>query len=103
MSTSAYDAIADWYDEWLGGSAAAVEHDPYFPAAKAMLGDVVGQRICDLACGQGRVARHLAAHGARVVGVDISARLLEIARRRETLSPHGISYLRADARQLDCI
>ncbi len=99
MTTSAYDEIAEWYDQWLG--AHAMRDDPYFPAAEALMGDVAGLRICDLACGQGRVARHLADHGARVVGVDLSARLLAIARRLEAAEPRGIEYLRADARTLD--
>ncbi len=99
MTTSAYDDIAEWYDQWLGTHA--MRDDPYFPAAEALMGEVSGQRICDLACGQGRVARHLADQGAQVVGVDLSARLLEIARRHEATEPRGIEYLQADARSLD--
>src|SRR5438067_4189495 len=67
------------------------------------MGDVAGQRICDLACGQGRVARHLAELGACVVGVDLSANLLAIARRHEATKPRGIEYLQADAQYLDGI
>ncbi|MGH2487301.1 MAG: class I SAM-dependent methyltransferase, partial [Ktedonobacterales bacterium] len=52
-------------------------------------------------CGQGRVARHLADRGARVVGVDLSANLLEIARRHEAAQPRGVAYLHADAGALD--
>jgi 2-polyprenyl-3-methyl-5-hydroxy-6-metoxy-1,4-benzoquinol methylase len=103
VSTSAYDAIAEWYDQWLGVSAASVGPDPYFIDVEPLLGDIAGQHICDLACGQGRVARHLADRGAAVVGIDISARLLEIARQHDARRPRGVRYLRADARQLDCI
>lgn len=99
VMTSAYDDIAEWYDQWLGTHA--MRDDPYFPAAEALMGDVAGLRICDLACGQGRVARHLADQGAYVVGVDLSARLLAIARRHEAAEPRGIEYLQADARSLD--
>jgi ubiquinone/menaquinone biosynthesis C-methylase UbiE len=93
-----YDDIAEWYDEWIGTHA--MREDPYFPAVEALMGDVGGQRICDLACGQGRVARHLASLGASVVGVDISAKLLEIARRHEESDPRGITYVHADVRSL---
>ena len=65
------------------------------------MGDVTGQRICDLACRQGRVSRYLADQGARVVGIDLSAKLLEIARRHEVELPRGIKYLLGDAQNLD--
>jgi 2-polyprenyl-3-methyl-5-hydroxy-6-metoxy-1,4-benzoquinol methylase len=78
-----------------------MDDDPFWPAAEELLGAVAGRRICDLACGQGRVARHLAGAGARVTGIDLSARLLEIARRHEAAEPRGITYVQADARQLE--
>jgi ubiquinone/menaquinone biosynthesis C-methylase UbiE len=99
MTTKTYDDIAEWYDQWVGTHS--MREDPFFPAVEALLGDVAGQRICDLACGQGRVARYLADLGASVVGIDLSAQLLEIARRQEESTPRGIEYLHADARSLD--
>jgi ubiquinone/menaquinone biosynthesis C-methylase UbiE len=96
---SAYDEIADWYDTWVGTHS--MSEDPFYPAVESLMGDIAGQRVCDLACGQGRVARHLADRGARVVGVDLSVNLLEIARRHEAAQPRGIEYLHVDARTLD--
>jgi ubiquinone/menaquinone biosynthesis C-methylase UbiE len=96
---SAYDEIAEWYDGWLGGRS--MHDDPYFAPARLLMGDLQGLRICDLACGQGRVARYLAEQGARVVAVDISAKLLEIARRHEAAEPRGIEYRLADAQTLN--
>lgn len=94
-----YDDIAQWYDTWVGTHS--MREDPFFPAVEALMGEVAGQRICDLACGQGRVARHLADLGAHVVGIDLSAQLLAIARRHEESAPRGIEYVHADARSLD--
>lgn len=96
---SAYDEIAEWYDTWVGGQA--MSEDSYFPTVESLMGDVTGLRVCDVACGQGRVARHLADREARVVGVDLSEKLLEIARRHEETTPRGITYLHADASTLD--
>ena len=96
---SSYDEIAEWYDNWVGTHS--MSDDPYFRAVEALIGDVVGQRICDLACGQGRVARYLATQGATVVGVDLSAKLLAIARRHEETAPQGIEYIHADVQRLD--
>ena len=99
MAVSSYDDIAEWYDEWVG--TGPMRDDPVFAAVEALMGEVAGQRVCDLACGQGRVARHLADLGARVTGIDLSTKLLEIARRHEAAEPRGIDYLQADARRLD--
>src|SRR5437867_2087757 len=95
---SSYDEIAEWYDAWLGGGS--MQDDPLFAEVESLMGEVAGQRICDLACGQGRVARRLAELGARVLATDLSAKLLDIARRREEAAPLGIAYLQADAQRL---
>src|SRR5947209_7054383 len=96
---SPYDEIAEWYDSWVGTHS--MREDPYFPAVEALMGEVTGRRICDLACGQGRVARYLADQGASVVGIDLSVGLLAIARRHEEAEPRGIEYCHADARSLE--
>jgi len=55
----------------------AAEHDDLL----ALLPDVDGQRVLDLGCGAGQLAHHLATAGAaEVVGVDVSERMLELAR-----------------------
>lgn len=40
-----------------------------------------GSRVLDVACGPGQVAAQAAARGASVVGVDVSAGMVELARR----------------------
>jgi SAM-dependent methyltransferase len=64
-----------------------------YPSFMALLPDVAGSRVLDLGCGAGRLARHLAELGAaEVIGVDLSARMLELA-RAECSHPR-VSYLR---------
>jgi SAM-dependent methyltransferase len=47
----------------------------------ALLPDVDGRRVLDLGCGAGQLARYLATTGAaEVVGVDVSQRMLALAR-----------------------
>lgn len=93
-----YDEIAEWYDEQLRGGS--LIHELVVPTLLGLIGDIAGQQVCDLACGQGLVARHLAERGAVVTGIDLSARLLAIARREEAAQPRGIAYLRGDAQGL---
>lgn len=64
------------------------------PALRSLLPALGGLRILDLGCGDGELARWLRAGGAaQVVGVDLSARMLELARSR-TDDP-SISFVRA--------
>lgn len=100
MTTAAYDAIAEWYDQSIREKALLSADDVIAAAVWEATGDVAGRLVCDLACGQGDMARHLAQRGARVVGVDISQKLLEIARREEEAEPLGILYHHADAQAL---
>ena len=67
-----------------------VERDPHRQAfldraVGSALGSVRGARWLDAGCGEGRLARVLAARGADVLGVDIAAPLVAEARRRALL------------------
>ena len=53
--------------------------------------------ICDMGCGPGHVARYLSERGAHVVGVDLSAGMIEQARR---LNP-GIEFWQGNMLALD--
>lgn len=80
-TVSSYDPFAVWYQDWLGNVSNEASGDPYFSPLLDLVGGVSGQKVLDLACGQGRVARTLAGLGANVVGVDVSVELLTIAAR----------------------
>lgn len=67
-----------------------------------LVGDVKGKSVLDLACGEGFCSRLLKRQGAaRVVGVDVSARMIDLARQEEVAHPLGIEYLVHDAQTLD--
>ncbi|HET7038011.1 MAG TPA: class I SAM-dependent methyltransferase, partial [Thermomicrobiaceae bacterium] len=97
MSLPPYDAIAEWYDRIL-------RENPIYEVVLGNLldlaGEVAGQAICDLACGQGFVTRELARRGAVTTGVDISTKLLALARGYEASEPLGIRYVEDDAQTL---
>lgn len=54
-----------------------------------LLGDVQGKIVLDYGCGLGDNSVLVAARGAKVIGVDISPELLELARKR--LALHNLS------------
>ncbi|GAA0481666.1 hypothetical protein Ade02nite_57170 [Paractinoplanes deccanensis] len=95
MVMARYDAVADFYDAGFS--------DPDDPVLRSLLelaGPVSGLRVLDLACGHGRVSRELAARGAEVTGVDVSAALLAKARE---LGPPAVHYVLADAARMDVL
>lgn len=49
-----------------------------------------GQRVVDLACGTGDLAVAAAARGARVVGLDLTPRMIELARERAGAATPGL-------------
>jgi SAM-dependent methyltransferase len=52
------------------------------PATLSLLPDVKGLRVLDAGCGPGVTARWLIEHGAEVVGVDASPKMVLLARER---------------------
>jgi demethylmenaquinone methyltransferase/2-methoxy-6-polyprenyl-1,4-benzoquinol methylase len=59
-----------------------------------------GARVLDIGCGTGASARRLAQRvgpSGRVVGVDVSERMLEIARQRRPLRVGTVRFIRANA------
>ncbi len=66
------------------------------PAIARLLRPRRGERILDLACGNGVASRWLSRRGAKVVAVDFSSALLQLARRRGIPPPGSIRYLRGD-------
>lgn len=74
------------YDDFAEAYATANAHGFYNawyekPAMLALLGDVAGRRVLDVGCGSGPTTAALLERGAEVCGFDVSAAMVEIARR----------------------
>ncbi len=94
-----WDHVADWYDYHHQEEGGAHHRQVIIPGALRLVNCATGQRILDIACGQGVVCRAMAHAGASVVGVDASANLISLARRR-CRYPDRELYLSGDARKL---
>lgn len=86
-SDGPYEAVADTIADVHVALVDALEPRP-------------GERWLDLACGPGPVAELAAAAGARVTGIDLSPRLIEVARSRAAAAGHAIDYAVGDCENL---
>jgi SAM-dependent methyltransferase len=59
-----------------------------------------GMEVLDLACGHGRIANRLAAHGCRVTGLDATPLFLDHARRDAAERGVRVDYVQGDMREL---
>jgi len=91
-----YDQVAD---EYVSRIAHELEHKPLDRElldrfAKGIHGLGLA---CDLGCGPGHVARYLYEHGVSVIVIDLSSRMVELARK---LNP-GIEFRQGNMASLD--
>ncbi|MFF7726745.1 class I SAM-dependent methyltransferase [Streptomyces sp. NPDC008001] len=71
------------------------------PGVLGLLADVRGRSVLDLACGTGVYSRHARRLGARrVLGVDISPKMVEVGRAAEEHEPLGVEYAVGDGADL---
>ncbi|MDQ3401417.1 MAG: methyltransferase domain-containing protein [Chloroflexota bacterium] len=79
-----WDAHAEAYQRFVRlREEADLAVDPFVSAMLSSLGEVTGREVLDACCGEGFFSRVLATRGARVIGVDLSPRLIEMARERQ--------------------
>lgn len=93
-----YDDFASQYADYMAKrEQVGIENDLIMPRFLNVVGDVSGLTVLDAGCGEGYLSRILAGRGATITGIDISPRLIEIARSKD---PEGkITYLQANLSQ----
>jgi SAM-dependent methyltransferase len=94
---TSWDKVAAWYDGWVGDKGSRYHRDVAIPALLDLLEPRAGEGVLDIGCGQGVLAPYVAARGASYTGVDASARLIALAKRRHTRSG---KFFVADAARL---
>ena len=93
-----WDQHADAYAAWVAARERGIDTTSgILGPLLAQLGEVQGKAVLDAGCGEGFLARILAARGARVTGIDLSPRLIALARQHATAE--GIAYHVADLSQ----
>jgi SAM-dependent methyltransferase len=80
IALEAYENLAEAYASVIDTKP----HNAYYerPATLSLVPEVRGKRVLDAACGPGVYAEWLLSRGAEVVAVDVSPKMVELARRR---------------------
>lgn len=94
---ASWDEVADDYHKSVGETGDSYHRTYVNPVIFDILGDIKGLSILDLACGQGYLSRILARKGAKVVGVDLSEKMIEIAQASEESEPLGVKYIHCNS------
>ncbi|NEO40916.1 MAG: class I SAM-dependent methyltransferase [Moorea sp. SIOASIH] len=94
-----WDKVCDAFKEFNK------EQITYYIAQKASfvkgIGEIEGKTVLDVGCGSGSYTQLLKEKGAaKVVGVDISVKMVEVAREQEAATPLGIEYHVLDAAEM---
>ncbi len=98
MSAQQYDGIGEAFE---GFKALPLAQHAEVPGFLAMVGDVRGKSVLDLASGTGFYSREFKRRGAaKVLGVDISGEMVAVAREMEDRSPLGVRYEVGDVSEL---
>lgn len=96
--TTNYDPIAEQYKRSKEQPWRA--HVEAFTLMR-LIGDPAGKAVIDIACGEGFYTRMIRQRGAaKVTGVDLSEKMIGLARASEAQQRLGIDYIVGDARGL---
>jgi len=96
-----------WYER-LYEDFPEYDNEPYVQATAAEadfiqreLSPAQGKSLLDVGCGTGRHALELASRGYRVLGVDLSEEMLDMADKKAQQAGLEIEFVQGDARSLD--
>jgi ubiquinone/menaquinone biosynthesis C-methylase UbiE len=113
-TSAKHEAVRQWTSDPCGpdidavpGTAAAIEqllegrraYAPWFPTALAY-NSTIGLDVLDVGCGQGIDVVEYARAGARVTGIDLTPRHVELARAHTAALGLDVRILSGDAEQL---
>ncbi len=92
-----WDRKAAFWDELHGDKGNLFHRRLVGPAVERLLALSPGERVLDVACGNGVMARRLAELGGEVTGVDFSPELIERAQTRNVEHDTPVKYRVVDA------
>jgi SAM-dependent methyltransferase len=100
---TAADAHPDWDDSYAGGPPPWDIGRPQPAFVRLAEAGALKGAVLDAGCGTGEHAMLAARHGARAVGIDVSRRAIEIARRKAAERGIDVGFQVLDALHLDTL
>ena len=94
---AAWNANAAYWDNRMGDTGNDFVNELIWPAVTRLLALQPGERVLDIACGNGLYARRLAALGAEVVAFDFAQAMIDHAAQYSTEHASRITYHALDA------
>ena len=79
---TSWGKVADWYDEMLEERDNSYQNNVILPNILRLMDIKKDEIVLDLACGNGFFSREFFKKGAKVIGVDVSPELIEIAKKK---------------------
>jgi ubiquinone/menaquinone biosynthesis C-methylase UbiE len=77
---TSWGKVAGWYDEMLENKDGTYQKEVILPNLMRLVNPQKGEKIIDIACGQGFFSRALQEVGAEVTGADIAKELIGLAK-----------------------
>jgi len=96
-----YDNISEDYTEFA--KIDPIKKYAQYPEAIRLLGNVKGKKVLDVGCGSGLLTIQLVKKGAKIIGYDVSAGQIELAKKDEEKNKLGIKYFVADPTNIEGI
>ncbi|PSM45467.1 methyltransferase type 11, partial [Chroococcidiopsis sp. CCALA 051] len=87
-----WNSVADDWDIQVGDDGDSNRRLNSDPVLWNFVGDVRELRILDAGCGTGYLSRKLASQGAIVTAIDLSERMIEIAREKANQNGQNINF-----------
>lgn len=81
-SKKRWEENAEFWDERMGEHSNRFHREIIRPSTEELLGINEGERVLDIACGNGNFSKRLVNLGAQVTAFDYSAKLIETAKKR---------------------
>ncbi len=91
-----WNNLAEWWDDKIGDGNLFQDY-LIEPSTERLLQLKQDERILDIACGAGRFARRMAAHGVTVLAIDHSEKFIKRAKERTHENADKIEYNVVDA------
>ena len=93
-NSTSWEQVANWYDGWVGKKGSHYHRKVAVPTVMELLELRNNEKVLDIGAGTGVLAPHVTKRGASYTGLDLSPKMLTLARRY-----HGnrATFLRGDA------